>query len=64
MLPLRRRRPRRLLTLRIGRQAWRNADRDNRRMALQALSSLLRDLERGYTPQQAVHRAYGRRGRV
>jgi len=53
---------RRLVTLRIGRRAWREADREQRRVALQALAALLRDLERGYTPREAVRRAYGRRG--
>jgi hypothetical protein len=64
-LPFRSRRrlspPRRLLTLSIGRRAWYLADREQRRIAADAVRALLKDLERGYTPRQAVARAYVRR---
>lgn len=53
--------PRRLLELRIGRRAWREAPRTQRQIAAQAIRDLLRDLERGYTPRQAVGRANVRR---
>lgn len=53
--------PRRLLTLNIGRRAWRAAGHDQRHGAAQAIRDLLRDLERGYTPRQAVRRANVRR---